>query len=263
MPTSERIACQETAFACHRGGFAIRGTCVLPAERGRFPAAVLCHGFLSNQQAMMPYARFLASMGYAAYCFDFVGGATESQSDGVLTDMTPLTEVDDLRAVLAFVHTQDCVNHTPVLLWGASQGGFVSALAAARVPEQIGTLVLFYPALCIPDDARRGQMISFCFDPQHIPETITDGVHVMSRRLPESVKDMDIFAEIGRYRGRVLLVHGDADALVPLRYSLQALRTYQVGGNVCSLEVIPGGGHGFDAAADAVALKAVRAFLMQ
>ena len=36
---------------------------------------------------------------------------------------------------------------------GCSQGGFVSALVAAKNNFPIEKLVLFYPALCIPDDA--------------------------------------------------------------------------------------------------------------
>ena len=56
---------------------------------------------------------------------------------------------------------------------GCSQGGFVSALFAAAHPNVVvSRLILFYPALCIPEDARRGKMLMYAFDPSNIPEQI-------------------------------------------------------------------------------------------
>lgn len=54
---------------------------------------------------------------------------------------------------------------------GCSQGGFVSGMTAAQLKEQIRGLIMFYPALCIPDDARKGHMMFSEFDPQNIPDT--------------------------------------------------------------------------------------------
>lgn len=51
------------------------------------------------------YCRTFAAWGYATYCFDFCGGSPdeEERSDGKSTDMTVLTERDDLIAVMDYV----------------------------------------------------------------------------------------------------------------------------------------------------------------
>ena len=87
--------------------------------------------------------------------------------------MSVLTEVLDLEAVIDHVLQLPYIDAGKgVLLIGCSQGGFVSALTAARRKEQVSRLALFYPALCIPDDARAGKMIFARFDPRNVPERI-------------------------------------------------------------------------------------------
>lgn len=57
----------------------------------------------------------------------------------------------------------------------------------------------------------------------------------------EPLLNYDIYAEIAAYDKDVLLIHGDADRIVPLSYSERALEVYPS----AELKVIPGGGHGF------------------
>ena len=69
--------------------------------------------------------------------------------------------------------------------------GFVSALVAAKHPGLVDRLVLLFPALCIPDDARAGKMMFAQFDPQNIPEYIHCGPMKLGRCYPADVIDMD------------------------------------------------------------------------
>ncbi len=259
--TESAAALTERVFSCQRGSLTLRGRRVMPRTGRARGCVILSHGFLANQRSMLGYARCLARRGWMAYCFDFAGGGLGSRSDGKLRDMTVLTEVEDLLAVMDFVR-QDAgaAGERPVLL-GGSQGGFVSALTAARCPERVARLVLLFPALCIPDDARRGQMMFFRFDPAHIPETISAGPLQLGHDYPACVLGMDPLREIAGYPGRVLIVHGDADDLVPLRYSQAAREAYASAGADCTLAVIPGGGHGFGRAADRQARQAIVSFL--
>ncbi len=106
----------------------------------------------------IPYAELLADMGFLAVTFDFCGGGIISRSDGRSQDMTVLTEKADLLAVIEGVKTQ--FSPKGITLLGCSQGGFVSGLLAAELgKEKIERLILFYPAVCIPDDARKGRMM--------------------------------------------------------------------------------------------------------
>lgn len=159
-------------FSCMRGDLTIRGTDYRPNGE-KLPIAIVCHGFMANQQTVRQYARVLAKIGYCAYCFDFCGGSVPplGRSDGATTDMSVLTEVQDLEAVIRYAQSLPYTSDT-LLLMGCSQGGMVSALTAAKHPDAVDRLVLFYPAFCIPDDARAGHMMMAHFDPQNLPEKI-------------------------------------------------------------------------------------------
>ena len=90
----------EKTFECKRNGLFIRGTECRP-EGENLPIAIVCHGFMAWQDTVRHYAAFLAEMGYAPYCFDFNGGSVmKSKSDGKTTEMSVLTEVNDLEAVI-------------------------------------------------------------------------------------------------------------------------------------------------------------------
>ena len=124
---------------------------------------------------------------------------------------------------------------------GCSQGGFVSALVAARHPEAVEKLVMFYPAMSIPDDARKGQMLMAKFDPQNIPEKFKCGFMKLGRRYVTDVIEMDAFQEIAAYEGPVLILHGTADDAVDCANSKKAVQVYKN----ARLELIEGAGHGF------------------
>ena len=257
----------ETAFSCMRDDLTIRGT-LLRLEGENQPIAIVCHGFMATQGTVRQYALALAELGYAAFIFDFCGGCVAmGKSDGKTTGMSVLTEVRDLEAVLAYAKAQPHVDASRILLAGCSQGGFVSALTAAKHPDEISRLVLIYPALCIPDDARSGQMMFARFDPADLPEIIPCGPMKLGRCYPAAVMEMDPFEEIKPYRGTVLLIHGTNDTLVRPGYSQRALEAYRAScpegllpEERAKLLLIEGGAHGFSEAHDIEAITAIRKY---
>lgn len=253
-----------TDFSCVRDGLTLRGKEYRPAGTD-LPAAIVCHGFMATHSTVTQYAEALAGMGYAAYCFDFNGGsAMGSISDGKTTEMSVLTEVADLEAVIDHVSALPYIRQNAFLLMGCSQGGFVSALTAAKRKQvQIARLVLFYPALCIPDDARAGKMMMAKFDPQNVPEYFRCGPMRLGRRYVTDVQAMDPFARISAYDGPVLIVHGTKDEIVAPEYALRAQEAYQgrPGGEASvRLEMIEGGAHGFSKKHDVTAIGALWQF---
>ena len=243
-------------FYCQRGSLTIRGTEYRP-EGENLPVAIVSHGFMATQDSVRTYAKELARMGYATFCYDFCGGCAggKGKSDGETTDMSVLTEVQDLEAVIAYVQALPYTGKE-LLLAGCSQGGFVSALTAAKHPEMVGKLVLFYPALCIPDDARAGRMMFAKFDPQNIPERINCGPMMLGRCYVADVIDMDPFAAISPYTGPVLILHGTKDKIVHVDYSHKAHAAY-ANSQLC---IIEGGAHGFNTKHDAIAIDAMKKF---
>lgn len=253
-------------FACVRDGLTIRGTEYRP-NGSHLPAAIVSHGFMANQKTVLHYAKHLAEMGFAAYCFDFNGGSVAgSKSDGKTTDMSVLTEVMDLEAVIDHVVSLPYIDSTCVLLMGCSQGGFVSALTAAKRGKQISKLALFYPALCIPDDARAGKMMFARFDPRNVPEIVKCGPMKLGRRYVTDVLELDPFAEIAPYLGPVLIVHGTTDDIVHPDYARCAYEVYRgrQGTNApVYLEMIEGGGHGFSRKHDKVVIGQLARFIIE
>ena len=109
-------------FACRRGALTLRGVEYRPAGTA-LPIAIVCHGFMQNLDTVRHYARALAGAGWLAYCFDFSGGCAEGcRSDGATTDMSALTEVEDLQAVLAWAASRPYADSGRVLLMGCSMG---------------------------------------------------------------------------------------------------------------------------------------------
>ena len=242
-------------FSCQRDHLTIRGF-VFGAPAPGKPAVIISHGFLANQSTVRDYAAMLAEEGFLAFIFDFNGGGLGSRSDGKSVDMTLLTEKADLLAVVEAVRAQ--YRPASVSLMGCSQGGFVSALAAKALgAEAVHRLILFYPALCIPDDARRGHMMFYRFDPKHVPDVLGHLPMKLGGDYARVVMEMDPFEEIGGYCGPVLLVHGTEDNIVNISYARRAKDCY----DRCEYHEIVGGGHGFSGKHGEEAERLLRAFM--
>ena len=232
---------QETYFRCD--GMSIYAQLYVPEARGPRPAVIYSHGFGGTHAGGAQYAAALAARGYVVCTFDFCGGGPSSQSDGATTEMSVFTEQADLNAVIDAVRALDCVDSGNVFLLGASQGGVVSALAAAGRPADIRGLVLLYPAFVLVDEAN-----SRYPGAQDIPDTTFFMWMDVGRTYFEPLLGYDIYAAVAPYERDVLILHGDADGIVPFEYSERALETYAS----AELHVLPGAGHGFygsDAAA--------------
>ena len=251
----------ETPFECTRGGLTIRGTEYRPAGEN-LPVAIVSHGFMGFQDTVRQYTINLAEMGYCAYCFDFCGGSIPGKgaSDGATTEMSVLTEVSDLEAVITYARSQAYTGEE-LLLMGCSQGGFVSALTAVKPEWKVSKLVLFYPALCIPDDARAGRMMFARFDPNNIPEIIDCGPMKLGRHYAAEMLDLEPYKDIAGYTGPVLIVHGTADVIVNVEYAKKAAAAYEAtAADRLTLVIIPEGAHGFRDEHDAIATAAVAKF---
>ena len=200
------------------------------------PAIIMCHGFNTNADMLEGYAESAAKAGYVAYRFDFCGGAPSSRSDGATTEMSVLTEAEDLMNVIDQVKALDYVDENNLFVLGQSQGGFVAAYTAAKRQSDVKALILFFPAFVLQENARNGHE-----NLDSIPETETMmGVEVGAIYTRDALS-FDIYDVIGDYKGDVLICHGDKDTMVPLSYSEKALEKY----DHAELKVIKYAEHGF------------------
>ncbi|MBR1860540.1 MAG: prolyl oligopeptidase family serine peptidase [Lachnospiraceae bacterium] len=139
-------------------------------------------------------------------------------------------------AVFEDISSLSMVDGSKVFLFGGSQGGFVSTLAAEALKDRVRALVLYYPALNIPDDWRRNFKTA-----EEIPEETDFWGMTLGKNFFVSIRDFYTFDNIGTYKGNVLIIYGDKDPIVPSGAMDKAVETYE---NI-ELEVLPGEGHGF------------------
>ena len=216
------------------------------------PVAIVSHGFNGSHHYSRTYFETLNSMGYQVYAFDFPCGSVHSRSDNNTMNMSTMDEKEDLKAIVSYFRRQPDVDPDGIVLIGESQGGFVSAMAAAEIPDRVKALVLVFPALCIPADwQERYPEVS------DIPDTTRLWDVPLGRRYFLELRDLDIFKKIKKYKGPVLIVQGDKDAVVRMEDARRAVKAYKN----ARLHVIPGAGHGFNPEEQAENLREIKAFL--
>ncbi|MCR4966148.1 MAG: alpha/beta fold hydrolase [Bacteroidales bacterium] len=174
---------------------------------------ILCHGL--NADKNFPLLRMterqLQGEGYATLTFDFNG---HGESEGRFSEMTIANEIEDLEQVLAYA--QDLRFVDDIALIGHSQGGVVAAMVAGKHPEDIKSMVLLAPSPSIRDDVARGELFGIRFNPLDVPDSLVlnNGIALGERYLRTATR-LPIFETSAKYQGKVCLIHGTGDILVP------------------------------------------------
>ena len=204
-----------------RKGMKISGALFIPDRASPVPLVILSHGFGGNRGGVKGYAESFAEHGIAAYIFEFIGGGNHIKSDGKMTEMSVLTEAEDLIVIFDNLKADARFKPEQIFLFGESQGGFVSTYVAAMRPADVAGLVLLYPAFVLHDYVRRRTP-----DPELIPDTMKLLGKTVGRIYNKDVLSFDIYTLMPRYSGKTLIIHGTADSLVPLSYSERAVKTF-------------------------------------
>ncbi len=228
---------QQKAIEIAHHGRTVYGTICLPETEGeKVPAVVISHGFRGRGDDFEDMAKLLAEHGIAAVYYDFPGGSSVSNPTMKTTQMSVFTEKEDLCAVLRYVRQLPQVDAEKIFAFGESQGGLVTALTAEESADGWRGMILLYPALCIPDDWRRKFPRV-----EDIPKTYELWDFLLGKIYFEDIRELDVLETIGSFSKDVLIMHGDADEIVPLSYSREAAEKY----GHANLVVFPGEGHGF------------------
>lgn len=240
--SSEVNSSSPSTITISHDGRDIQGHLRVPESTGQASASstlvILSHGFGGTYRDVDRYAQYFTEQGMATFDFDFYGGGSGNASGGQTTDMSVLTEAADLNAVVDYFRSgrQRGLNISKLILFGQSQGGFVSTYVAANRPSDVDSLVLVFPAFVIQDDSRQRNP-----SPESGPETSSlMGVQI-GRQYDVDAQSFDIYSLMPRYTGPVFIAHGTADSIVPIRYSERARSTFPD----ARLVQVDGAGHGF------------------
>ena len=208
-----------------------------PNKKGKVPLVIYSHGLGATYRACGDYADHLAKEGIASVCIDFRGGSNRSKSDGKSTEMSIITEMDDVETVLKEVKKWEFVDTDNIILMGSSQGGAVSALISAK-HEEIKGAVLLYPATSLPSAIKR-----WYSNTKDIPEEIPMNSNItVGKNYFTDVWDLDVYKEIANDEHPIIMIHGTEDPLVNPSESDKLHEIYK-NSKVYKIE---GAGHGFD-----------------
>ncbi len=210
-----------------------------PENTKSCPLMILLHGFTSSKDKAhtMLAAETMRKAGFATLRFDLYG---HGESGGEFRKHTLYKWISNTMAVIDAARD---LGYTDLYLSGHSQGGLVAALAAGMEADRIRGMILRAPAFMIPQGAREGRLLGRTFDPDHIPDSVStikdlelDGNYF---RVAQTIHAEDA---ADRYKGPVLILHGDEDDTVPLRDSQVMAARY----SRCELAVMKGETHHFD-----------------
>lgn len=168
---------------------------------------IVMHGFMmhSRQHPFYDLVRALWDEGYATLRFDFNG---HGRSQGQLKDMTMSKVFEDAEVFYQYAKTLE--NIKEIIPLGYSMGA-VAACNLARNHKEIKQMVLLSPAANIKERALMGNFFGMEFDPDNIPEEISDGDMVMGCDFIKEARTLNVFAGLSEYEGRALIVYGGAD----------------------------------------------------
>ena len=217
-------------------GEKIWGEVYIPKKEGKMPIVLTSHGMGANHESGASYAGKYAPRGIAVYTWDFRGGSNannENRSDGKSTDMSVMTEVSDVEAILDAVKTWDFVDTDHIYLQGGSQGGLVTAITGLHRQDEVAGLILLYPAFGMVD---LGAMYS-----EDMPEENQVGSIIVGRRFFKDMEEADVRDQLQNFTKPVLILQGSEDGLVTPESSEAAAQSYPD----AEYHLIEGAGHGF------------------
>jgi pimeloyl-ACP methyl ester carboxylesterase len=201
---------ESISFKNSRGN-SLSGVLHHPAGARPNGAVILCHGMESdkNSDKLVLLSQALAERGILALRFDF---SYVGASSGRFEDITYGGEVDDLKAAYALVQNRQ-TGKTAIL--GSSMGGSVALLFAAQEPSVAALVTVaapFHPEnfplrMLTPEQLQQWRARGFTtYNGQRLNVTLL-----------EDLEHIDMPASARKIRCPVLILHGDADEVVPVK----------------------------------------------
>ena len=185
------------------------------------PMVIFCHGFSGRKDGPMfeLIADTLQARGIASIRFDFNG---HGESEGEFKDMTVPNEIEDAKKVVEYVSDLRYVSSLAIV--GHSQGGVVAAMTAGQLSEALGkspfkAVALMAPAAVLRDDAIRGNTMGKQYDPFDPGEYVElwGGLKLGGKYI-RTAFSLPIYETAAKYQGEALIIHGNADRVVPYTY---------------------------------------------
>jgi epothilone polyketide synthase D len=230
-------------------GLTIYGHLSVPAGPGPYPAVVVCSsgtgGALDEQGRYAHIGEHgpLMNAGFAVFSVDLRGSLGHGDEYTALADMGG-RDIDDVAAAAHYLASLPEIDASMISILGTSRGAYSAILASQR-----------YPQLW-----RRAVLIMGLYDPSHLVVSERDrpgasmpaAAGVGWRELDTHFSDPSRrpFACLGQVKAPLLIVHGDADDLIPLSQAIELHEHAKRQGLPARLVVAPGMPHDIDYATE-------------
>lgn len=221
-------------------GKTVRGSLHMTRPKGG-PWVVFCHGFTGHRLGpgylFVRLSRELAAEGVSSLRFDFAGSG---ESDGRFADMTVDTMQSDLLAAVRLVRRRYAPSS--LVLLGHSLGGMIAALACPAIRPE-GLVLLSPVADPLGLAARRKALIDAGPNADGLYE---NGPHEMSIAFLEGLKSIDPVAAVAdNFKGKMLLVQGDADVSIAVGESAMYVNEALKAGIETGYHILKNADHNF------------------
>jgi putative redox protein len=207
---SSELTAEEKIYFANSDGDTLCGVLHHPRQANTQGAVIVCHGMESDKgsEKLVFLCTELARHGILALRFDFryVG-----ESSGRYAEITYSGEVEDLRAAYNLMRSRTLGQ---IAILGSSMGGTVALLFAAREPRLAALAALAAPLH--PENFPRRALT-----PTGLREWREHGFTLHNGRrlnvtLLEDLDKIDVPAAARKITCPVLILHGDADEVVPV-----------------------------------------------
>ncbi|MCR5654608.1 MAG: lysophospholipase [Lachnospiraceae bacterium] len=211
-------------FYVNCDGIRLHAKLDMPNGVDKCPLCIYYHGFTGHMEEDQIVGPQIA-MNEAGVAVLRVEGYGHGGSDGTFREHTLYKWITGGLAVMDYVKTLDFV--TDLYLCGHSQGGLLVMLLAGMRPDDVKALLPLSPAWTIPEGARNGTVLGVSFDPEHIPDTLQFEENELSGDYIRVAQTIHVEDEVARYKGPVLIVHGDEDESVAYEDSVRLAPLYR------------------------------------
>lgn len=226
------------------------------AEKGlkKCPLCIVIHGLTGHMEEthIAAVAKLMNELGIAALRVEMYGhgkSGGEFYRHNLFKWLNNAMTVTDYARSLPFV--------TDMYVCGHSQGGVTTMMLAGMEPDVFRAAVPLSPGAMIPGNARKGDLLGCRFDPSNIPESLNANPEKkVSGNYVRAAQMLELDWAIKQFRQPVLIVHGDEDEAIPVRYSEEAAAKYAD----AELVIIHGDDHCYNYHLDKV-LDAVGSFM--
>lgn len=193
------------------------------------------------QVSFLPRVAFWRAQGWTIVIPDYRGSTGHGRAyQQALAGEWGVLDVNDTLAVTRAAHTRGWGNARGTVVMGGSAGGFTALRSVAAEPGLFAAAVVLYPVTDLADLAHRSHRFE-----RHYSDSLIGPLPAMSDvyRQRSPIEHAARFAD--PKVTPLLILHGDADPVVPMEQSTTFAERVRAAGGHVELQVYEGEGHGF------------------